>query len=245
MGYTHYWTHKRSFTLAEWGKITAALRAIVMLSNDEGNRIRGADGTGYANLGGAFIAFNGNAEKGLDHETFLVNRERPALESWQRPNRRGWYFCKTARKPYDAAVVASLCYLESIYPAKWATTSDGSAEEWQDGLALAKRALPHLADRLALPREIEFEAQFSEWLGYGGDKYSAAKRHDGTICIFERGRQKIVAEFPAGTDAESSMREAAEQIPRSGLCKVLDQKRDDMLRRFTRNASLYGGTRAT
>jgi hypothetical protein len=54
-------------------------------------------------------------------------------------------FCKTDRLPYDALVTGSLCLLRHMFPDKLAdVSSDGEAEDWVDGLKLARSTLSEL-----------------------------------------------------------------------------------------------------
>ena len=50
------------------------------------------------------IMFNGMAIKGLDHETFYINKKN---------DRESFNFCKTARKPYDLAVWHLLYFINN------------------------------------------------------------------------------------------------------------------------------------
>lgn len=65
------------------------------------------------------VRFNGVNEKG--HETFLLEFKPSPFE-----------FCKTARKPYDLAVCASLI-LASYYAESGEISSDGINAGWENG----------------------------------------------------------------------------------------------------------------
>jgi hypothetical protein len=53
--------------------------------------------------------------------------------------------CKTKRLPYDALVAGSLCILRHVFPDKLAdVSSDDAAEDWADGLELARSTLAEL-----------------------------------------------------------------------------------------------------
>jgi len=85
------------------------------------------------------IALNGCADKNQDHESFVIPR----------PPAEGWDFCKTAYKPYDVVVTAILALGEHL---KLLTaTSDGGADDWQDGIKLASEAL---GETVSLPQEL-------------------------------------------------------------------------------------------
>ena len=139
MGYTHYWTQTGDFTSAEWDDVTNHIRAILsQAENLYGVHL--ADGNGESGtrlrIEHDVIVFNGSGDHG--HEGFVVYRNRLPKESWQRE--QGQDFCKTARKPYDIAVTASLCYLSSI-AGTHRVLSDGYGRDFLAGLALARQAL--------------------------------------------------------------------------------------------------------
>ncbi len=113
MGYTHYWNQSRDFTREEWTQIREDMEALM-------SDVQHVQGIPLANGAGepgtspetsdTKIWFNGVGDD--SHETFCLNRVRPPKEEWQ--NQRGGDFCKTARKPYDLAVTAALCYLATV-----------------------------------------------------------------------------------------------------------------------------------
>ena len=159
MGYTHYWTHSTEFTDTEWLDVKDDLSAIVAEAKRDGIGIGsfcGESGIPVPTVdvwdGQEVVGFNGIGEE--SHETFVIYQKRRPLEEWQDKSRHGWDFCKTARKPYDVAVTASLIYLESFYPSKFSVSSDGTATDWESGFRLARRALPIFEFKLRLPRDL-------------------------------------------------------------------------------------------
>jgi len=89
----------------------------------------------------------------MSHETFYLPRVYEP-QDWQRPDERGRYFdfCKTARKPYDLAVTASLIALQHHFPEVGVST-DGTGDDWTAGLALCRSVLgygqlPFASDRV-------------------------------------------------------------------------------------------------
>lgn len=129
MGYTHYHMHKKEFTSEEWDKIVAEFRRI-----NESMRnfvLAGWDGKNYPEVTGIRIRFNGRGE--ASHETFMLDRE-PAfgVSYWIDPvkeKKEGVYYCcKTAYKPYDAAVVTLLAFARDLAPDKIKVFSDGGDE---------------------------------------------------------------------------------------------------------------------
>ncbi|MDF0603571.1 hypothetical protein P1J78_22840 [Psychromarinibacter sp. C21-152] len=129
MGYTHYWTHRRRFTNAEWTEIKDDIVAIVgttdvIIGTSHGDSPIPTPGAVCMDKE---ILINGVEED--SHETFVIYQDRAPKPEWQTMP-RGWDFCKTARKPYDEVVTACLCYLESQYPNKFTASSDGFEHEW-------------------------------------------------------------------------------------------------------------------
>jgi len=129
MGYTHYWSSDRDMTADEWKAITVAARKIlaheqdnngIALSEDyDNNRTPVVDGTE--------IRFNGYGDEG--HETFVLTRLATDFE-----------FCKTACKPYDAAVVAVLIAARQ-YCSAFSWRSDGNGEDHDNGVTTYNVAL--------------------------------------------------------------------------------------------------------
>lgn len=155
MGYTHYWTQTRDFTRDEWLQIREDFEALLKdVEHVQGIPL--ANGIGEPGTSPEFtddkIWFNGVGDN--SHETFALNRKRPPKDP-QLSAPRGWDFCKTARKPYDLAVTAALCYLTTVPdPAAFTAASDGHGRNFLDGLAEARRALPRYANILDIPMEV-------------------------------------------------------------------------------------------
>lgn len=122
MGYTHYW--EGTPNLDE--PTIAHVKRIIAKARKDGVSIKGPMGTGRVTVsatGG--IKFNGDESKGEDYESV-----------WIEPGHVGFAFCKTARRPYDAAVVATLIALRESSDGAFRWSSDGIAEDHEDGLAL-------------------------------------------------------------------------------------------------------------
>lgn len=217
MGYTHYWTHKRAFTNAEWAEVARDLSAIIKTAQSEGLKV--GDTLGESEVeslqierddSGAWAGFNGVGEDA--HETFMIWQKRRPLESWQSAKDRGGDFCKTARKFYDVAVTACLCYLESVYPERFNVSSDGRAHEWQEGLALARRALPRLHNVLRIPAEVEFDSLFAR-THFSGGGFALSSLHDGTLCIADHRTLTIAGKF-TGAESVEWVKGWAERVAR-------------------------------
>ena len=124
MGYTHYFTpklNKKQFT-----KVANDVKVIE-------KAIKLFDGHGEV-MGVVYnddsLYFNGNAKKGEEHETFQLGVGRDGD------------FCKTARKPYDVAVVVSLLCLKFHSPTS-DISSDGDSEDWMEGYTLFNVLFPN------------------------------------------------------------------------------------------------------
>lgn len=136
MGYTHYLTipktkpvkgtaerNEKRYQLA----IKDCQRIIRRYSKLNGGLSGFTAHTRVGKYGG--IEVNGSRENG--HETFILRehfRDNPDFT-----------FCKTARKPYDAVVVACLTVLQHRLKGAVKVASDGDAKDWETGVAIAKR----------------------------------------------------------------------------------------------------------
>lgn len=153
MGYTHYFTQTRDYTPDEWAGVCEDISTLLRFSiNAQGIPIGNASGDrpSKPEIGPERIRFNGMGDDA--HETFVVNRIR-TLDEWQSPDRLGWDFCKTARKPYDTVVTAALCYLSTVCETH-EVSSDGSGKDFVPGLELARQALPRYANMIDIPMQV-------------------------------------------------------------------------------------------
>ena len=133
MGYTHYWTVDRSLTDDEMAALGADVKAIVAASSVP---VAGWDGTGSPEYGTddpddaryvPRIALNGVGSDA--HESFVISQHH------------GWTFCKTAAKPYDVIVTASLLALRDRLGDAVHLSSDGDVPDWAPGRLLAEVTL--------------------------------------------------------------------------------------------------------
>jgi len=131
MGYTHYWRQKRTFTDDEWHTIRIRAesvideyRDILCYEEDQPNR--------KPEVSQTCIRFNGKQDDG--HETFYLPRKREPQPSWDdSPEDEGtFHFCKTAYKPYDAAVVDLLIEVREVAPDAITLSSDGDPGVFND-----------------------------------------------------------------------------------------------------------------
>lgn len=142
MGYTHYFQQLKDCSPAAWAKLCNALPALALKVSNEAPIAREYDSAGEPPaITEDDILFNGVGNNG--HETMHLSRKR-TVEDYQRgrPDSEAFHFCKTAEKPYDVIVVALLCLAHTYAPGVWRISSDGNANEWANGLALARRIEP-------------------------------------------------------------------------------------------------------
>jgi len=130
MGYTHYWTPKKSSAkkFKEFSNTCQKLHDNLPKKSDTAGGYHSDDeieiGNGQGHLAGDnkpefskdAVWFNGVGK--LAHETFAMSL-----------NETNWTFCKTARKPYDLLVCA--CLLASIDILGYNVSSDGSIDDWK------------------------------------------------------------------------------------------------------------------
>ena len=90
MGYTRYWKRTDKEITEEF---IAEVNEILEECKAHGIIIKDGWGEHEPIVSLDEIEINGNAETGLDHESFYLGNEKSDFE-----------FCKTARKPYDFAV---------------------------------------------------------------------------------------------------------------------------------------------
>ena len=127
MGFSHYWTPAKNVEDDAWQDFIEVFEKML----DHVNRKMGIDivnGYGdedtHAKITDEVVMFNGLGED--SHETFRLNRGGE------------WDFCKTARKPYDLLVVATIHLGEQFGIIKeW--SSDGDEDELREGKYLANQ----------------------------------------------------------------------------------------------------------
>lgn len=134
MGYTHYWNPTVGFSEEEWDRLCTFATGLVAACKRSGPDIcLECDLPDEEPLiTKDVIQFNGKEDEG--HETFSLRRDE-----------KGFNFCKTARKPYDAAVVAMLIKASEICPT-FNSSGDGDNEPGYsadaDALIAAVEGLP-------------------------------------------------------------------------------------------------------
>lgn len=133
MGYTHYFKQNTPVDIDTWREITAEVRRLI-----DASPVTICNGSGdvgsTAVIDDNSIAFNGENDENSaiddSHETFMLPRDY-----------REFNFCKTARKPYDLLVTASLIVANHFAPDAYDIGSDGDQSDWFDGLEYARNTL--------------------------------------------------------------------------------------------------------
>jgi len=130
MGYTHYWRVRRDTDASKLAEVRDDVGLLLANSPVPLGDGHGRPGTEPKVIDGR-VFFNGiddsaNVGEDLAHETFSWPPDLTA-DGWT------FDFCKTARKPYDAVVAASLIRAKKILGADIEVSSDGSETEFLDG----------------------------------------------------------------------------------------------------------------
>jgi hypothetical protein len=126
MGYTHYWYRPK--TLNNFDHFQKDVKTL-FLEIPKDIKIDWAGNSSVVN-------FNGHGD--LSHETFYVPETIVAPPQ----DELFFDFCKTANKPYDLLVVASLIVLKYYCP-ECKISSDGDAEDWEEGLTFCRDVLKY------------------------------------------------------------------------------------------------------
>ena len=122
MGYTHYWKLRKKSE--NFNNFSNACKKLYENLNSYKNLpspivIKNSLGEGKPVFDKTIVAFNGDGDKGLDHESFVVMNDETDFE-----------FCKTARKPYD--ILAGACLLAGRDLINLEISSDGDINDWFD-----------------------------------------------------------------------------------------------------------------
>lgn len=138
MGYTHYWHRKNGRAAREsWAHFEEAAAKVLADPEVVPLVCREYDAPGTpAELTADLLRFNGKGGDG--HETCFIERTR-IRRAYEPTGEPLFDFCKTARKPYDAAVCAVLLCAAKHLPG-FDLSSDGTWDEWKPGRDLYLRA---------------------------------------------------------------------------------------------------------
>lgn len=139
MGYTHYWKFKMNPKDCNDGskkfakavkllkKCLAKVPAEIEVETDDTTNtvkvpfvLKGGNGEGEPKFTDEIVCFNGDAQKGYDHETCYLALNNDDYE---------FDFCKTARKPYDVAVCLTLLCFKKTFGKDFSYSSDGDNDD--------------------------------------------------------------------------------------------------------------------
>lgn len=134
MGYTHYFYRKPELDPEKYKKLVEDIKKIIAAG---GVTIKNGMGEGEPVLTDEEVLFNGDADQGHDHETLALER---FVSSRDGRDGMAFEFCKTARKPYDKVVTASLIAAKFHFGEDIRLSSDGTTSEWADGKKLFEKA---------------------------------------------------------------------------------------------------------
>jgi len=140
MGYTHYWSRPKTFTVKSFTAAAADCERVVKSLKCQVQRE--SDDTTPAVFSRDSVRFNGVGDAG--HETFAIPRVFTRIYEGQKSDKDGWSdFCKTAAKPYDLAVCACLVVFKHHYEEKFIVASDGDDghESWPEARAACHAVL--------------------------------------------------------------------------------------------------------
>lgn len=91
------------------------------------------------------IYFNGVGKD--SHETLCIQRDDKKMPDWMKKEweqeKKIFYFCKTAYKPYDLLVVATLILYKKHFEKTVKIVSDGDKEDFEEGLKLVNNTLKY------------------------------------------------------------------------------------------------------
>ena len=124
MGYTHYFQQSKAVSDESWDKIKKDTKKIIKDQIKAGIPLESNDSKNKSMVSSSEINFNGVDDD--SHETFYITKEKM----------KDFNFCKTARKPYDLAVTATLLIIEHHAPEHFDIGSDGGIEGFLEAAKL-------------------------------------------------------------------------------------------------------------
>ena len=134
MGYTHYWERNPEAEASDaYGRLALDIQKIVKAAQAAGIALGDGFGENEPIFNEGHISFNGYGEE--SYETFFWPAI-PEIQDWRAEGALIFNFCKTAMKPYDAVVTASLIRAKDIYGDAILVHSDGDWDDWQEGRRL-------------------------------------------------------------------------------------------------------------
>ncbi len=140
MGYTHYWYRPKTLDKNKFKAAAEDCKKVCDLLAHEGLLLESefpSPNPSELVRSGDFVYLNGKGDEG--YETFLIEQEFTLPYSVEKEGKY-FAFCKTARRPYDAAVTACLIIFHHHFGDDFIVKSDGTYEEWQEGYGAVWRA---------------------------------------------------------------------------------------------------------
>jgi hypothetical protein len=150
MGYTHYVSRpmNNAGSAYMFGKLGLDVKAICDYAQENGIALGDAFGAPNTQpvCTEGYFAFNGVSDENGDngHESFWWDAI-PTQPEWRKDEPDHFSFCKTAYKPYDAVVTASLIRAKVIYGSCIRVSSDGSWDEWKAGREMYEAVFGEIA----------------------------------------------------------------------------------------------------
>ncbi|WP_210499585.1 hypothetical protein [Vibrio crassostreae] len=258
MGYTHYTYKGENLTDAQKTEVITKIKKVVdyIIRNKptkfstryfEGEELELFNGRGEVKLlhsgdsvihvtdsndpeYGDVIVFNGDRAKDFDHETFV-------LALGDNVPHGDFNFCKTDRKPYDAAVVAALLIVNSVNEKAFKVSSDGYQEDWEAGRKLVATALGEVVPfpplvlmnpvRIEEARKAKAKAELEYALSYipeiDANVRRAVAQADGKPLKIHNAVEKAISQLPRGK-ARAHARKCAQLALSNGYLKESAQR---------------------
>jgi len=131
VGYVHYWRSKphRCLKASQFKILSQQVKKIIERAKLPDYNIK----IDIHDLTPKLISFNGWQPDGEDHETFHLDYNEENTD---------FQFCKTAHKPYDTVVTATLIAAHLMSEGKIKISSDGNSGDWLKGFILLNQACP-------------------------------------------------------------------------------------------------------
>ena len=162
MGYTHYWTLKKSIG-NKMSDIANDFKKILLILKTSGIKIANWDGKGKPIINNEEIKFNGIEKCGHDKKPLTLSLpEYIKFANWLQNSDYDLYcngdcshesfvltkiflsemdFCKTAMKPYDIAVTTCLIIAKHYLKEDIEISSDGDEDKWRIARILCQSCL--------------------------------------------------------------------------------------------------------
>jgi len=128
MGYTSYFYRKQELDAEKFASFAEDVRTLLSRADIP---LTGVDDCDGPTINKDTIWFNGKDDDA--HETMVIHQIYQGLHAG---DEKPFAFCKTAHKPYDKYVVATLILAKLYFEKDFDISSDGDIPEWQEGLQI-------------------------------------------------------------------------------------------------------------